>query len=145
MSIDPIMAAVLAAVILSIAGVAFYRIRAGHVRHGEVVYTSSDQPAEFWFSVLFPTAAMLLIAVAMATDMGSNDFRFDQSVTWVLGMVLIGFLLIRALQTGYAGGHRISFARREEPREFWIIILLYGAAEALATFMLFQVLSVPPG
>lgn len=144
MSIDSIRAAALAAVALFCAGHIVYRVRAGTVRHGDVVYTRSDHPAGFWFSVLFPTGAMVLLAVAMATDVGSDDFRFDQSVTWFLGMILIGFLLIRALQTGYAGGHRIGFERREEPREYWIIVLLYVAAESLATFMLVQALRLPP-
>lgn len=144
MSIQPVMAAALAAVAILCIGLVYYRIRVGHVRHGPVVYTRSEKPTEFWFSILLPPAAMFLIVLAMATDMGSNDFRFDQSVIWLLGAILMGFLLIRALQTGFAGGHSTSFARREEPREFWIIVALYVALEALAIFMLFQVLSLPP-
>jgi hypothetical protein len=144
MGTDPIRAAALAAATVFCAGYIFYRVRAGDVRHGDLVYTRSNQPAQFWFSVLPPTAGMLLIALAMATDMGSNDLRFDQSVTCFLGAILIGFLLIRALRTGQGGGHRISFERREEPREYWTIVLLYCAAEGLAIFMLIHALRLPP-
>jgi hypothetical protein len=144
MTVQPIMAAALAAVVLFCVGYIFYRSRTGYVRHGAVVYTRSEKPVEFWFSALFPPAALFLLAFSATTDMGRNDYRFDHSVLWLLGAILIGFLLIRALQTGHAGGPEISFARSEEPREFWLILLFYAAVEGLMLFMLFLVLSLPP-
>jgi hypothetical protein len=144
MSIEPIRAAALAAVFILCLGFVFYRVRIGHVRYGDFVYRRSDEPAPYWFTVLFPPVAVVLLSMALAVDMGDNDFRFDQTVSWSLWAILFGFGLIRALQTGRAGVGRVCFARPEEPREYWIIVLLYAAMEAVVIFMLFEVLSLPP-
>jgi hypothetical protein len=145
MSIDPIGAAALAAVLILCLGFVFYRIRAGHARYGDFVYRRSEQPAPYWFTTLFPPAAVFLLSLALTTSMGEDDLRFDQGVSWSLWTILFGFGLIRALQTGSAGVGRVGFARSEEPREYWMIVFLYAAAEALVIFMLVHTLAVPPG
>jgi hypothetical protein len=144
MSIDPLRAAALAAVFILCLGFVSYRIWAGHARYGDFVYKRSEEPVPYWFTVLLPPAAFFLLSLALIVDMGEKDFRFDQAVSWSLWTTLFGFGLIRALQTGRAGVGRASFARREEPREYWAIVLLYTAAEALAIFMLIHALSLPP-
>ena len=144
MTIDPIAAAALAATGLLCLGFAGYRIAVGHARYGDFVYRRSEEPVPYWFTVLFPPSAIFLLSLALITDMGENDFRFDQAASWSLWTTLFGFGLIRALQTGRAGVGRVHFARDEEPREYWIIVLLYAAVEVLMIFMLFKVLSLPP-
>jgi hypothetical protein len=85
----------------------------------------------------------MLLSLSLATDMGSNDFRFDESVQWSLWAILFGFLLTRALQTGCAGGQQINFKRRDDPREYWIIVLFYVTAALVAIFMLVRALDSP--
>jgi hypothetical protein len=144
MGINPIMGVAAIAVSLLCIGLVLHRIRTGRFRYGTSVYTRSETPVEYWFGLLFPAGVLMLLSLSLATDMGSNDFRFDQSVFWSIWATFMGFLLTRALQTGFAGGQQISFARSDEPREFWIIVLLYAIAEAVAVWMLFKVLSLPP-
>lgn len=141
MSIDPIMGVAAMAISLFCVGLVFHRVRTGRLRYGTSVYTRAETPVAFWFGVLFPAVALVLLSLSLATDMASNDFRFDQSVQWSLWAILFGFLLTRALQTGCAGGQQINFKRRDDPREYWIIILLYGAVEVAAILMLFKALN----
>lgn len=95
----------------------------GSIRHGRVILLLTEEPVFFWIvvasGVAMACACVLPIWVFMTT--GSLPRTPLIMLGFLLGMAAVW---LRDLQRGVATIGAVTFARAEEPREFWLLLSL---------------------
>lgn len=97
-------------------------------------YGRRDRPVDYWFNLLFCTAALAVLAWLTIDSHELQESRSRRvAVAFVLG-IPAAFWLVRALRTGAFGPDGIR--RAEKPGQFWLLNLGLLAVLALAGLIL---------
>ncbi len=89
---------------------------------GQAVRRRSEEPVEFWGQLAFALGGAVAMFVTLAWRWGTGEFP-EIPLIQIVVAVWFSILFGRQIAKGRMSVGTVSFAREEEPREFWLILI----------------------
>ncbi len=101
-------------------------LTAGVTSWGNQSYRRDESVSDFWFYTLWYVAGFFYFVIVVGLFLLSGEVpKFPVSA--LLFTPLLLYWLIQSLRTGWAGFRDLRFAREDEAKEYWALVVLNAA------------------